>query len=863
MALETTKDFSISDKCFNQVDYAKPLSSITDQIKRPLVEHSDQSYELGLRLKRLRDQFNITDRPLEIITGDSPQNKKYFEGLQPEYEYLLLKEFLFRDDFSDFLLRSMNGLPQRITFAKLLSPMNVYRLILNANSASEVSKIFSNMLLACRLLPPIAQKEIYDNLNALYTAATRIGRVYGQESIFESKESLLIALFEFDLLPLSYSSSAKTREDHFFAFIEALWDLFPTIISNEPFLYAVDRKFLKSYAEKIYESVTTPKYEGETWETIVSRIKKKSGWAQSIRQMYMNQEDLIPGESVASKEFHYFVFAVYGVFGCLVKLFEDHSDQAKKTQVLVNENILKSMPNSIDLEAIRKIRKVSVFKDKNLLLAAYNKLVSKATCHFRDDYCDDIINGLSEDPKAWIAVLKVYCFSRYPPKSRFAYDSFYGPVKRILASASWTENNDDYYASVAKVFSKMLEIKNSATIEDWILLLRSEFFRVHPDIFIDIIQEIGPVSLPEESRSDLVICLLSAAPLQPRTVLALIRLMETSKNPLELGRLILERFDAYTEISSTTKSNMSSCTWNFLAVVAKSARSTDVCEKLLRLLLRVLKSPLKSGIHLNAAAMCEVYSCILETNLSLRESCQPIVQSIESQIGKILKDTTPDTFECFYFASMLYKINPSNKILNINKASYELRSVLLIMQHRTTPAFITVNDFSEGLEQLLLLFGYNTGEALAHAGNSLMLIEFIQEFHSESYYFNVIRSSQFDSRIHEHRFEAFYPRLQLLEAKKYLNDNQPIPDSVKKFLSYGDDSYWYGRPRLSDDQSIERYLLLRNEQQYIAEEAAKIFSRTTDAYSVKFFAKLYFFILNHVAVTEIYAATVFTQLARF
>jgi hypothetical protein len=851
MSLKTTKNFSISQSCFNPVDYAH--CSITDKVEQPLVEHPDQSLRLGLGLKELREQFGITDRPLEIIT-DPPKARKYFEYLHSEYEYLLLKEFFYRVDFSDFLLRTMIDLPQRITFARLLSPMNVYRLILNANSALEVSKIFLNMLLACRLLPPTAQKEIYDNLEPLFTAATRIGRVYGQETLLESMESILTALFEFDLLPLSYSSSAQTKENHFFAFIETLWDLLPTIFHCFSF-WDIDTSKWIFYAEKIYESVRKPKYDGETWETIVRRICKRREWMQSFTYIYIHQKPWTPGESIVSQEIYYFLNTLRGYFEPLVEVFEDSIDRRRETQVLLNELVLKNMPfyyfPGALLNALRRIRKVSIFEEKNLLLAGYKKVIANPEFTFNDDFCEDIVNGLSEDQESWIAVLSGYFACRNPPRSRFAYDSFYGPVRRLFERIELDETNKDYYASLAKAYSELVKMRNSATSEEWRLLLRSEYFRVHPDIFIDLIKETSPASLPEESRSDLVIYLLSAAPLQPKTVLALIRLMETSKSSLKLGRLITEHLETYAE---NQLPNLPSCTWDLLAIVARNSQSLDVHEKLLVHLLRVLQLYETSKIDLNAGTMYEVFSFIMERNLCRSDS---YVLSIEAQIGKIFKETTPNDFDSFYFGFMLNKINPSNKNLNSKKASYRMRPALLIHRHRTTPASINVNDFSEALQELLGIFLYNTGD---NARISLMIIKFIQEFHSESY-FNVIRSSQFDSRIHEHRFEAFYPRLKLLEAKKYLNDNQPISDPVKKYLS-NCDYCTQGNSKLLDDQSIERYLFLRNEQQYIAEEAAKIFSRTTDAYSVKFFARIYFLILNHEAVTETYAAPVFTQIAR-
>jgi hypothetical protein len=235
MSLKTTRNFSVGNGEFETVDYAQRFRSTAAEVKsrrESIEEHSDQSRQLGIQLEYLREQFHITDRSLKIVKDNPPPGQEAFECLEPEYEYLLLKELLYRDDFKDFILSTMGTLPERKTFARLVTPQNVYRLILNADSTADITKIFTNMLLSCRLLPPVAQKEIYINLEQLYTAASRMGNVYGQNFQNGSLKTLFAALFEFDMLPLSYSNAAKTRQDHFFAFIETMWDLFRSIITS-------------------------------------------------------------------------------------------------------------------------------------------------------------------------------------------------------------------------------------------------------------------------------------------------------------------------------------------------------------------------------------------------------------------------------------------------------------------------------------------------------------------------------------------------------------------------------------------------------------------------------------------------------
>jgi hypothetical protein len=875
MSLKTRRNFLVGEDEYNPVDYAQRFRSTTAKVKPredSIEEHSDQSCQLGRKLEHLREQFGITDRSLKIVTDDPPPGQKLFDCLEPQYEYLLLKELLYREDFKEFLLRTMGALSEKKAFARLVTPKNVYRLILNADSAADVTKIFTNMLLSCRLLAPIAQKEIYDNLGALNTAATRMARVYGENSLNAgSVEVFYAALFEFDTLPLSYSNAATTREDHFFAFIETMWDLFPSILES---FYPVGRlrgKFWKFYAEKIYEAVRMPKFEGETWEAIVNRIAKKWDHYLIIGGIY--HEDRTPGEatqgdSIANKELYYFIHSVAGNLSELVEVFQDHSEQGKKTQWLVTELLHENLSISAEsftgyyneqLEYLRQIRKLSYFRDKNLLLRGYKKLLSDRQVKFNDDYSDDILQGLGEDEESWMTVFQGFLACERPPRSRVAYDSFIGPIRNLFRRLELSDLNKDFYAVVAEVFAKLLHIRKSATSEDWILLLRSEYFKVKPDIFIRLLREISLINLDEKAAIDLTIHLLNNKKLEPSSVLAMIRLMETSKNPVNLAKAILKHFETCPEDDLKAQSS-ALCIWNFLAVVAKIAQTSDFHLLLLSLVLRTLKLRRKKKFELNAAAIFEMISFVTNRNLCTSED---VYHSLKLAVEESLDHSFLNATEYFYFILILYRINASQNYRSVDEAPTQCIQNLshLFQLHRTAPQSITAEVFSSSFRGLLNVFEksvYDEHDRQEKFQYAQIILQVLEEFHSESY-FDEARSTLLMSNNSDARKSAYYPKLMLLEAKNYLNQKQRIPDAIKKYLAsteycIGSWLFWW-----QSDNTVERYLLLRTEHENAVKESAKIFSEVIDSCSVRFFANIFFLYLNH---DEIYVVPIFTQLAR-
>jgi hypothetical protein len=873
MSLRTSKLFQngFNERSFTQVDYAARFQSDEKRTTDPnsLEEHKDRSRMIGFKLKKLTETFNIKDNRLDFLMEPTESDNR--NNFPDEYQYLILKELLYRDDLYGLLLRTKDSIKPRQALTELISPDNVYKLILIANSASETTKIFLNMLLTCRVIPPKAQKEIYDNLKQLYKAATTMCSIHdGQETTLSesARTSFLPAIFEFDILPLSYSKSAMTKEDHFHAFIEATWDLFPSIFYSVRFAWPAEISVWKLYAENLYASAKSPKFEGESWDSIVCRVAKKPDWVKSLLSLYA--PTYLPGDSVARQELACFINTLVNmdqaqITSELVEVFDDHSDNGRKQQRLVSELVFAPISKSgkyiRQLDRLRKIRKSSVIREKNLLLAGYQGFISDSNYHvkFKDDYCEDIVNGLEEeeeDQHAWIRVLHDFFTCDKPPKSRLAYDALYLPVKRMFSAIQLTELNGDSYSLVLKTFLKVLQMHYAPTEEDWKLLSRSKYFQIHPEMFIDLLKAVNLEKVSESGRKELTIGLLNTKKLSSIHAFLVIRLLDSSKYPVELGLLILESVE-----SDIKKFHSVPSIWNLLAVVAKKAHSLDVHEKILGSLSQSLQLRLKEKIGLNAAAMHEILNFIIDRSLCSIGANNKIYQSIEAELKNILGTYGKSFSECLYFRLMLFKINSSStEVQDIFSYGFEAN---LFQLNRISPQSVSAKDFSKAFSQFVHSFEFGKSDDIKHTRSTINLIEFIKEFHMVPY-FEDAQQRLLESMKTEYYTDApFFPRLILLEAKKFsLSENQPIPDSVKTFISSAKYGFSYKDILLFDDKEIETYLLLRNEQQTVAEETAKICNRIFGSDSIKFISNLFFLFLNHDTLTDIYAVPMFTQLAR-
>jgi hypothetical protein len=98
------------------------------------------------------------------------------------YTQLLLREFLLSDDnFQDRLAQVQKHIFLRYVLAELLTVNTVSEMLSQGRSEKELSLLFTNILLSCRLLPTRNQEALYENMGDFYLTAKYIARIHRQQ----------------------------------------------------------------------------------------------------------------------------------------------------------------------------------------------------------------------------------------------------------------------------------------------------------------------------------------------------------------------------------------------------------------------------------------------------------------------------------------------------------------------------------------------------------------------------------------------------------------------------------------------------------------------------------------------------------
>jgi hypothetical protein len=872
MSLKTWNKFGeyLCVKDFDPVDYAKIFAQNLDKEEDSshlVNEEPNISKALANEISRLRKAFNISDKPpIPCQPGKVP-------GCLPEsYLYLLLKEFLYREDFPEMLLKVKDKFELRRSFAQLMKVHNLHKLILITNSRSDLLKVFKNMIIACRLLPPKRQKEIIVNLGPLHQAASSMAALDHSGVIKElpALKSLIPFFLDFKILPVSYSNTAKTSEDHFFAFTETIWDLFPMILESAGIREIVETDSSYDFLEVVYDSVRRPKFGGETWEAIVGRMVKRPKWMRSLNLVISKtgiREDEVEDSMETKVELHQFLCVLNRQsMHEVVEAFKDRSEKGKRTQLLLSELLIHLPRTSWDLRMLdfaRQIKSNSALTHKNVLVAAYHGLSLRA---LHKEYCSDIIDGLQgQDGKSWISVL--YEFSTgNRPKAYYVYDAFYGPVKAMLEGSENIRKDLDIknYQLMSKVFSSVILTVNSITAHDWRLLCNLNSNLTHPEVCVPLLVQIPVLNLNDhQSIRKLTGAFLPVnEKLRPKYVFILIRLLESTPKPVELSLSILfsleKKHDGFLN---------SSYIWFLLAAVAKIAQTSAVHEKLLSLLLMTVRTDRKKNKFLepSAPAIYEVFQF-----LQARNWCRPDIyrdhsQSIAAAIKEGFKQKDFSACQFYHYSLILYLCSdpsillPSDILsLPIHKTEIPKTMAALVLLHRKVPSKIVEADFKGILEMFLASDSLEYRDFFTCIRYSSLLVDFIQEFNSEPY-FDQVRPTLIGLEKKCTGSLGFYPRLMLLEARRYLDMDQQIPNQVKVYLLSGK-YHWISNNDLTSDEGIERHLFLRQEHRYVIKETAKLFVNFAESLTVKFFADLYF--LNLETVTNVFSVPALAQLVR-
>jgi hypothetical protein len=190
------------------------------------------------------------------------------------------------------------------------------------------------------------------------------------------------------------------------AFAETLWDLFPCLVNKSQNEDQKSEIIHQSRLLKIWEDVKQPKFTGETWESIISRVIKKSEWIteQSLPILSDLADSIYLDSESQHRDLSLFIYAllVIGkspnekVKDKILEAFKDGSEHGRKTQLLLKELLLlgSSGLNENQIDLARQIESLSLLKEKSLF-----RVIRKIS-----QFHDDLLQGLRVNPRDWIKV---------------------------------------------------------------------------------------------------------------------------------------------------------------------------------------------------------------------------------------------------------------------------------------------------------------------------------------------------------------------------------------------------------------------------------------------------------------------------
>jgi hypothetical protein len=340
--------------------------------------------------------------------------------------------------------------------------------------------------------------------------------------------------------------------------------------------------------------------------------------------------------------------------------FKNRTKGAKKMQSLLGE-LLKGTDAEIwtheMLVFARMINKNSKSNDGlNILLAAYKGIDQ---LHYKDMYCPDIAKGLKQDSSSWIGVLQKFMESGNPPKSRYAYNAFYGVLKRLLQRVKKEDiNNFEYARLISDLFTRILLISRKASMEDWKLLVKNTSLELISKLVVDV----SEMFLDNASIQKLAGDLLTQKELTAQTYAAVARLLETTTEPNELVLNILSAFDQKSDTENMSIYE-SPGFWYLFRSLIQNAQSQDVQLVLLRYIEVIL-----NRLH----------------RLSSEERCDH--SGLKDSIFLIMSCTVSANYRDTKFSIFKHiKRTFSRAVLNADSSVLSFYSRSYVCHHSTTP----------------------------------------------------------------------------------------------------------------------------------------------------------------------------------
>jgi hypothetical protein len=537
--------------------------------------------------------------------------------------------------------------------------------------------------------------------------------------------------------------------------------------------------------------------------------------------------------------------------------FLDHTVQGIETQYLLTERLLdRCRTNSWNdklLSSFRIIRENSVFREKNILLAAYRK---SETYSFKDCYSEDIAKGLEEDPQAWITILNDFFVSQNPPKSRRSCEAFYCPVQSTLIANGENENLN---RSFLCAFLKILSILRRASPEDWEIIAKYQL-HIPRKTIVSLPVEIQDLEMNETSRRSLAGFLVSEInDLKPTEIEALIKLLESSTEPRNLAAAVLTAIENNKNFSITTQ-NRSDGLWYFYLRLAQTVQTVEIHEKIFINLVKAFTEgrPVLKNDFSNAHDMAFLVSFLAQQDLCNQsqvyiEHRKKLLAYLEHDFEKI-EDNPFDRYRrsnSFYIAFILLSLNPeydlSRNGLKETHPKEFISAAKWFHWHRIDPSKVNPDEFVIDFKYIL-----SCEIELGYLRYTSILIELIKEFHQETY-FEVIRNQLWeDIAAHPTKLEGVAPTFMLLEAMTCVKKGVEIPHSIRYSLLEIRRWYDFGR------YATQTFSFIRTAKQGVLEKIPRVFRSTEiDLLLTTFAASLFFLTVEHS-----FSLNIFVQLVR-
>jgi hypothetical protein len=747
-----------------------------------------------------------------------------FGPIEENYQACLLKEFLICENFTERLTKIQNHIFLKYVFSEVLRVKNIYEVFLKTNATDDLSEIFQNVLIACRVIPVEYQKKIYANIDEIYIRAEKIAKIHGQP--WPTMESFLPRMFDFASVPISFVAE-KTTEEHRACFWTTISSLSHVIVKSV-ISFLSDLESLNRVLQLIWGiSKSEVSWKEFSKPFLTKMVKPFERRDRKIAHDIKNIQSFIHEES----NIGYFSTLIYalnvkefkersflGILKVFTNFFKGISSNACKLKVLMTQ-LLTNAPWDLwtaqTLPYVRLIQKNCIVGCKNVLHAYYVGINSQNG--YREIYSPDIVKGLKVDGMLWLDVVDRFLSTTKLSIPRSALSSFYAPLKVIVANADTTEYR---FRELLKTFCKVVSLSGVDCTEDWDLFLRDEKILKDSNEIIDLMMDIKYPPTNEDVIAKLLRVAIHKGLKNSKTVSGLMRIFERSRTPSIQAMAIFKELEALNYSLWKTAE-----LWTFVLFIAEKEQATVVHEAALTLLV----NKATHGTFQVDLSVLKLVAFLRERNLISKKVLSESSDTLSIRAQRLIQHSSDSDGDSYWAASLLSASDPS--YVSRKKSNRFLTLGLLFQKHRQNLPLDSdqINQLTEVFKNIV------QSRIPTHPRDdkyALILVNVIKEFNDEPYFAElrkfVIKQSTHSSEI----YHGFAPRYILYEASHYAKEPTGIPNELRKSLL--DVDKWY----TPHEQTL---FLMHKELREVLSQTIKLFGTgKLDSDLVRFTACLYF-----------------------